>query len=310
MEERRIPCRTEDGNDRFCIDIPLFASGPNWSDSADAKFFLEAELIIRIDRILFPAKTPADGQPDAARGQIKQVGRVNVQVQCPEFGGKKTPRSQRREIDQWHVGCDRPAEVIKRIVRRRLSDIIPRERIKERIIRIQNPLEARAIDVLNLRNLLNLAVHDRSIVAPVPTEELVTPRTDREPLGDVFVIDQAVAKIGDARARTARDDLLKRVERIERARRHPNLGRTGPTKWWNSSRKRMIRWDENHKTARGLETARGIWGQFIVRFSIHIIEIGVNPELIVQDLGFESSVATPAFLFRVGNLERVKVKAR
>ena len=146
MESSYIPAWAENWNARFGIDVPLFPTGVNRVYSADAQFFLKAVLIIRIDSILFTAKTAAKGQPNAARGQIKQIGRVNIRVECGEFGGENVPRSVRRKIDQWLVGCDRYPEVIERIIRRCLPDIIRRDWIKERVIRIQDSLEARPID--------------------------------------------------------------------------------------------------------------------------------------------------------------------
>src|SRR5882724_1573612 len=129
---------------------------------------------------------------------------------------------QRREINQWGVACDRHPEVIEWIVRGRLSDKGRRGGIKERIGPVQDPLKARTIDVLNLRNLLDLAVHEPRIVAPASVKQLVAFYANRETLGDVFVIDDAVAEIGNTRTTAARDDLLKRIERVECGRTEPN----------------------------------------------------------------------------------------
>ena len=92
MEPWDIHLFTENWNERFRIDTPLFAPGPNRVNSADAQFLLKAVLIVRIDTVLFPAKHAAEGQPNTTCGQIKQVGRVDVQVQCRELRGKKVPR--------------------------------------------------------------------------------------------------------------------------------------------------------------------------------------------------------------------------
>ena len=72
----------------------------------------------------------------------------------------------------------------------------------------------------------------------------------------------------------------------------------------------MIGRDEKRRTARRLETARGDWGKFIVRFCIDIIKVAVHPQLIIADLVLERPIASPAFLFRKRTREEVKVKAR
>src|ERR1700745_1908999 len=74
-------------------------------------------------------------------------------------------------------------------------------------------------------------------------------------------------------------------------------------------RKGMIGRDEDRKRPRGLEIAGGVWRQFVMRFPIHIIKVAINLKLIVADLIVERRITTPAFLFREGSLERVKVKA-
>src|SRR5205814_7337209 len=61
---------------------------------------------------------------------------------------------------------------------------------------------------------------------------------------------------------------------------------------------------------RSLKAARGDCREFIVRFRVHIIKVAENPKLIVADLGFESRIAAPAFLFRKGAGESVEVPAR
>src|SRR5260370_31471904 len=71
----------------------------------------------------------------------------------------------------------------------------------------------------------------------------------------------------------------------------------------------MIGRDEEGKLAGGLESAGGVWRQFVMRFPIHIIKFAINLKLIVADLIVERRITTPAFLFREGSLERVKVKA-
>src|SRR5947207_12096172 len=222
---------------------------------------------------------------------------------------------QRREIEQWLVGCDRHAEVIERIVRGRLSDKISRCGIKDRVVPVQNLLVAHSIDALEPRNLLDLAVHEPRIVAPGSVKQLVAFHTNRETLGDVFVIDDAVAEIGKACPSAARDDLLKRIKWVKGAKRQSNFP-SGRGVWRGNCNvigincKGVIGRDEERRAARGLKTARGDRREFIVRFRIHIIKVTVKPKQVVADLRFESRITAPAFLFRDGAREGVKVKAR
>src|SRR6266567_4479879 len=128
-----------------------------------------------------------------------------------------------REVDQWLVRCDRNAEVSERIVGDSGSNKIRLGGVKDRVRRVQNAIEARDRDISKLRSILDLTVPERSIVAPASVKQLVTFYTDREKLGDVFIIDQAVAEIGKACISGARDDLLKWTEWVVRIRRHASL---------------------------------------------------------------------------------------
>ena len=169
---------------------------------------------------------------------------------------------------------------------------------------------------MELRILYFLAVHEPSVIAPGSVKQLVAFYTDHEPFGYVFVIDQAVPKIGKACARAARDDLLKRVEWVKGAKGLPNLrrrraaegrfGRAG----LNCEGERLPRRDEERRTARGLKAARGHWRKFVVGLRIDIIKVAVNPQLIITDLVLERRVTSPAFLFRERTREEVKVEAR
>src|SRR5436190_23890515 len=103
----------------------------------------------------------------------------------------------------------------KRVVRHRLSNKFRRGGIKQRVVCVQYPLEPRTIDALELRNLLDLAVHERAVVAPSSVKQLVALYTHREALGDAFVVDQTIAKIETARATAGRGDLLKWLERVK-----------------------------------------------------------------------------------------------
>src|SRR5438046_810733 len=75
-------------------------------------------------------------------------------------------------------------------------------------------------------------------------------------------------------------------------------------------RKGMIWRDEERRRARGLERARGVWSQFIMRLCIDIIKVAVNLKQVVADLIIERRIPTPAFLCREVARTGVKVKPR
>ena len=72
----------------------------------------------------------------------------------------------------------------------------------------------------------------------------------------------------------------------------------------------MIWRDEERRRARGLERARGVWRQFIMRLGIDIIKVAVNLKQVVADLIIERRIPTPAFLCREVARTGVKVKPR
>ena len=148
------------------------------------------------------------------------------------------------------------------------------------------------------RNLLDLAVHKRSIIAPGSTKQLVAFDTDREALRDVFVVDQAVAKIENTCPSAARDDLLKWIERVKRTRRRADFRIGGAAERRCSGKGRSWR-DVARKGTRRLEIAGGLWRKFIVCFGIHVIEVAKNPELIIADFMLESRITAPAFLLGI-----------
>src|SRR6266542_886793 len=248
----------ENWNERFRINRPLFAPRLDLADHGAAGDRSEAILVIRIDRVTFPAKHTAEGKPNAASGQIKQVRSVNVHIQCRELHRKQVPRTCDRILDEREIGREHDMLGIdKRVIRHRLSDEYARGGIKYRVGRVHNLLEPRSTDELGLRNILDLAVHERSIVATGPVKQLFAFYAHRETLGYVFVVDQAVAKIENARTSAARDDLLKWIERVERGRAHPNFRRGRAAKRRDSTRERRIGRHEDRRGTRRLETARG-----------------------------------------------------
>ena len=70
----------------------------------------------------------------------------------------------------------------------------------------------------------------------------------------------------------------------------------------------MIGRYEERRRARGLERARGVWRQFIMRLCVHIIKVAVNLKQVVADLIIERRITAPAFLCREVARAGVKVK--
>src|SRR5204862_546688 len=97
-----------------------------------------------------------------------------------------------------------------------------------------------------------------------------------------------------------RYDLLKRIKRVKGTHRHPNF-RSGRGMWradlntTGIKSEGMIWRDEERRRARGLERARGVWRQFIMRLCIDIIKVAVNLKQVVVIFGcvFIQRVAIP-----------------
>src|SRR5437667_3465058 len=215
-----------------------------------------------------------------------------------------------REVDQWLVRCDRNAEVSERIVGDSGSNKIRLGGVKDRVRRVQNAIEARDRDIPKLRSILDLTVPERSIVAPASVKELVAFYTNREKLGDVFLIDQAVTEIGKACHSETGDDLLKWIEWVVCIRRHPSLRDGRRVRRRHSTRERVIGGDGDYTQSRGFEWTRGGGRKFVMRLDAGVIEVAENPKLIITDFVLECHVTAPAFLGGKRTGERVKVKAR
>src|SRR3984893_6972831 len=99
---------------------------------------------------------------------------------------------QRGKFDQRYVAFDRNPEVVERVIRCRLSDKIARCRVKDRVVPVKDLLESRAIDVLGLTNIQNLAISESRIVTPAPVRRLVTFPPFRCQPRFMFVIKYAV----------------------------------------------------------------------------------------------------------------------
>src|SRR5439155_5087902 len=215
-----------------------------------------------------------------------------------------------RIVDQWQVGCDRHVIISERIVGDSGSNKIRLGGIKDRVRRVQNAIEARDGDIPKLRNILDLTIAECSIVAPASVKELVAFYTNREKLGDVFLIDQTIAEIGKACPSETGDDLLKWVEWIECIRGHASLRDGRRVRRRDSARERGMRRDVECTLARILEWTRGGGRKFVMRLHPGVIEVAENPKLIIADFVLECHVTAPAFLGGKGTRERVKVKAR
>src|SRR5438552_6448867 len=207
----------------------------------------DVALVIRIDLVGLPTEKAAQGKSDWTARQIKQVGCVNVQVQCRELRSKKVAPMQRSEVDQWYIGCDGNLEIVKGIVRYRLSNKISRGRIKERIVCVENALKSRAINVSGLTDIQDFAVAKPRVVAPASIKELISFYADGAQPGFVFVIKQSVTEIGNSRTGLARDELSKRVEWVKGARRCANFRSSRSIRRLGSSRDGSMWWDKDRK---------------------------------------------------------------
>src|SRR5438045_8853129 len=122
------------------------------------------------------------------------------------------------KIDRGRVRRDWRAirtEMIKRDVR---ANKLRRRRIKDRIGLVQDPVESRGGHLRPGNRILELAVTEPGVVPPASVEELVPLDADCAQPRVGFVIEQTVSKLSETSASAAGDDLLERVERIDRVR--------------------------------------------------------------------------------------------
>ena len=199
-------------------------------------------------------------------------------------------------------------KIVERIVRCRLSDKVTRGRIKERVVSVKNALESRAINIPDRKDIQNLAISERAIVAPASIKQLVPLQANGAQPSLVFVIEESIAEIGNACARATRDELLKRVKWVKSTRSGANFRCARGARRRSSNYRSMGR-DKDRCKARRLEIAGRVWREFIMRLYVVIKEVTIKLELIVTDLIVESDVAAPALLFWIGTRELVEVKA-
>src|ERR1700719_630628 len=91
----------ENWDECFGIKCDLFPAGFNSGEPAYTKFLWmdDVALVIGIDVVGLSNKRAAQGESDWTAGQIKQVGSINVQVECRELGCVKISPMERRKFD-------------------------------------------------------------------------------------------------------------------------------------------------------------------------------------------------------------------
>ncbi len=139
-----------------------------------------------------------------------------------------------------------------------------------------------------------MTIPECSIVTPASVKELVAFYTNREKLGDVFLIDQTITEIGKACLSETRDDLLKWIEWIECIRGHASLRNGRRVRRRDSTRQRGMGRNVECTLAGDFERARRGRRKFVMRLHIGIIEVAENPKLIIADFVFRTPRNRPS----------------
>src|SRR5438094_10445836 len=145
------------------------------------------------------------------------------------------------KIDRGLIRRDRSAKITERIKWHGRADKLRRCRIKDRIGLVQDAVESRGGHLRPGNRILELAVTEPGVVSPTSVEELVPLDADGAQPRVGFVIEQTVSKLSQTRAGAAGDDLLERVERIERVRWKSGLRVGGCVGWLRAWRNWRMR---------------------------------------------------------------------
>src|SRR4029453_17063214 len=142
---------------------------------------------------------------------------------------------------RWRVKRDLKAKNPEKIKCHGRADKLRRCRIKDRIGLVQDAVESRGGHLRPRDRILELAVPEPGVVPPGPVKELVPLDADGAQPRVGFVIEQTVSKLSQTRASAAGDDLLERVERIERVRWKTGLRVGWRVGWLRAWRNRRMR---------------------------------------------------------------------
>src|SRR4030095_12315994 len=145
------------------------------------------------------------------------------------------------KLDRGLVRRDWSAKITERIKRDGRADELRRCWIKDRIGLVQDPVETRGGHLRPRDRILEVGVPHPVAVPPGPVKELVPLDANGAQPRVGFVIEQTVSKLSQTRASAAGDDLLERVERIERVRWKTGLRvgwRVGWLRAWRNWRMR------------------------------------------------------------------------
>ena len=146
--------------------------------------------------------------------------------------------------------------------------------------------------------VLDLAIAEACVIAPGSVEQLVAAKAEGGEPCVTFVVEKTVAEFGQARSRSAGDDLVKGVKGIERAGSHSGVGITGPAERGRSRRIRHPWRDGDRDKPGALEIARRRWRQFIVRLHVLIHRVGVDDQRVAEELVIHRDISAVALRIR------------
>jgi hypothetical protein len=188
------------------------------------------------------------------------------------------------KLDRGLVRRDWNAKITERIKCHGRADKLRRCRIKDRIGLVQDAVESRGGHLRPGNRILELAVTEPGVVPPASVKQFVPLDADGAQPRVGFVIEQTVSKFSQTRAGAARDNLLERVEGIERVSRDPGFRVGWCVGWLRAWRDRRIRRNSQYGLTLRLERAGCRSCQFVVRFHVLIKAVRIDDHLIAKDL--------------------------
>src|SRR5205085_5842656 len=258
----------------------------------------------------FPPELPADGKTDAACRKVEQIGREDGCIDRRQLRSIDISWVDAGKLDRRLSGRNGNAEVAEGIEGRRRADEFRRAWPEYWIGLIQDAIETRDGNLLPGSGVPDLAVAEACVVTPGSVEQLVAAKAERGEPGVTFVIEKTVAEFCQARARSAGDDLVKWIKRIESARGYAGIG-IGRTAERRCPRGiGYPRRDGERDRARSLKIPRGRWGQLIVGLDVLIHRVAVNDEGIAEDFVIHRDITAVTLGVRKREREFIEVEAR
>src|SRR5438552_5060805 len=245
-----------------------------------------------------PAELPTDGETHAASRQLDKRCRIDRAVDRGQFRGVFVLGMDPGKVHRSRIRCNWAAKIAERIERGGRSDELRRGRIKDRIGRVQDPIEERGRYLLARLRILKLAVAECSVVAPRSIKQFVSFDAKRAQVGIGLVVEQSIPEFSQTRASASRYNLLERVKRIECICRKIGVRMGWCVRGLRAGRNRCLRRYGKRGLAFRLKGAASRRRQFVMRFHVLIKKVAIDDHLISQDLMFSMEITAVTLLLR------------